>query len=179
MKKALINYIKKEKFDNLYTPEYAIEPLLKYLPPLPLKIWECCDYGESKISKVLRENGYEVVFTDIIHDFNFLIDTPNFDFDIIVTNPPYSYKNEFLEKCYSYQKPFALLLPLTALEGIERNKMFSEKGISVIVLDKRINFMNQKNEDKKSGCWFNTSWFLYNITENNKLFFEKLNIPKK
>ena len=32
MKKAMIDYMKKEKNDELYTPEYAIFPLLKYLP---------------------------------------------------------------------------------------------------------------------------------------------------
>lgn len=32
MKKVLINYIQKPKFDEIYTPRYAIEPLIKYLP---------------------------------------------------------------------------------------------------------------------------------------------------
>ena len=32
MKKAMIDYMKKEKNDELYTPEYAMFPLLKYLP---------------------------------------------------------------------------------------------------------------------------------------------------
>lgn len=32
MKKAMINYMKNEKFDDLYTPDYAIKPLLRYLP---------------------------------------------------------------------------------------------------------------------------------------------------
>ena len=58
MKKAMIDYMKKEKNDELYTPEYAIFPLLKYLPK-NIKIWECTDYGESNITKVLKNNGYE------------------------------------------------------------------------------------------------------------------------
>ena len=33
MKKALINYIQNEKFDDIYTPSYAIKPLLKYILP--------------------------------------------------------------------------------------------------------------------------------------------------
>lgn len=56
MKKAMIDYMKKEKNDELYTPEYAIFPLLKYLPK-NIKIWECTDYGESNITKVLKENA--------------------------------------------------------------------------------------------------------------------------
>lgn len=48
MKKAMIDYMKNEKNDELYTPDYAINPLLKYLPNKKLKIWECTDFGESK-----------------------------------------------------------------------------------------------------------------------------------
>lgn len=59
-----------------------------------------------------------------------------------------------------------LLLPLTALEGKERGKLYREKGIELIVLDKRINFMKEKK-----NVWFNTSWFCYGIC-NKLLIFE-------
>ena len=115
MKKALV---KSQINDEIYTPEIAIIPLLKYLPK-DVKIWECTDYGESNITKVLKEHGYNVISTHK-DNFDFLIDSPMFEFDMIITNPPYSLKDEFIEKCYQYQKPFALLLPITALEGIKR-----------------------------------------------------------
>lgn len=67
------------------------------------------------------------------------------------------------------KKPFALLLPITALESLERGLMFRENGISVIVLDKRINFI----KDKK-GSWFNTSWFIHGVIKENTLIFEKV-----
>lgn len=170
MKQALINYIKKEKKDDIFTPEYAVIPLLKYLPSNNITIWECCDPGNSNITKILKEKGYKVISTDIKTGFDFLKDKPTFEFDMIVTNPPYSLKNVFLKKCYEYGKPFALLLPLTTLEGIERGKMFKKNGINVIVLNKRINFVNQKKNN-----WFNTSWFIWEPNkENNKIFFEHL-----
>ena len=43
--------------DEYYTPEMAIKPLLKYLPT-NIRIWECTDFGESNITKVLRNHGY-------------------------------------------------------------------------------------------------------------------------
>ncbi len=52
MKKAMIDYIQNPKNDELYTPEYAIKPLLKYLPQ-NITIWECTDNGSSNISKLL------------------------------------------------------------------------------------------------------------------------------
>lgn len=168
MKKALINYIQNEKNDELYTPKYAIKPLLKYLPK-NIRIWECTDFGSSNISKVLKESGYEVITTHK-KDFDFLSNIPDFEFDMIVTNPPYSLKDEFIKKCYEYGKPFALLLPLTSLEGIERGKMYREKGIELLVFDRRCNFIY---DNAKKSNWFNTSWFCYNVLPK-QLIFEEL-----
>lgn len=175
MKKAMIDYIQKPKFDEIYTPEYAIKPLLKYLPK-NIIIWECTDYGSSNITKVLKDNGYKVISTHTKDNFNFLEDTPDFEFDIIITNPPYSQKDKFLQKCYEYKKPFALLLPITALEGIKRGTMFRKNGLELIVLDKRVEFMENMIKDydkKKSGNWFNTSWFCWKLL-NKELNFEEL-----
>ena len=166
MKQAMINYIKQEKNDELYTPKEAIYPILKYLDKTKT-YWECTDFGESNITKILKENGFKVISTNK-DQINFLTQTPEFEFDVIITNPPYSLKNEFLKKCYEYNKPFLLLLPLTALEGKERNRLYEKYGIEIIVLDKRINFMKNKN-----NVWLNTSWFCRNITDK-QLNFEKV-----
>ena len=166
MKKVMVDYIKRGTYDELYTPKYAIEPLLKYLPQNVI-IWECTDFGESNIAKALKEKGYNVISTNK-EQINFLEDKATFDFDIIITNPPYSLKDEFLSKCYEYNKPFAMLLPLTTLEGIQRGQMFKEKGIELLVLDKRIDF------NGKGKVWYNTSWFCWKLLPK-ELNFEKLN----
>ena len=168
MKKAMIDYMQKEKNDELYTPEYAILPLLKYLPKNKI-IWECTDFGKSNITKVLKENGYKVISTHK-KDFDFLMDDPDFEFDMIITNPPYSLKDDFLKKCYEHDKPFCLLLPITTLEGIERGKMFRENDIQLLVLDRRCNFIY---DNCKKSNWFNTSWFCWNVLPK-QLIFEEL-----
>lgn len=61
-----------------------------------------------------------------------------------------------------------MLLPITALEGKERGKLYKEKGIELVVLDKRINFMKEKK-----NVWFNTSWFCHRIC-NKQLNFERV-----
>lgn len=168
MKQALINYSKTPTNDDFYTPDEAILPILKYLDKNKI-YWECTDFGKSNITKLLKENGFKVIGTSK-EELNFLTDKPSFDFDIIITNPPYSLKDEFLEKCYSYNKPFLLLLPITALEGKKRNKLYKEYGIELIILDKRVNFMNSKN-----NVYFNTSWFCHKICKN-QINFEKVGI---
>lgn len=166
MKEALINYIQSVKNDELYTPEIAVLPLLKYLPKNKI-IWECTDYGSSKITKILRDNGFKVISTHK-REFDFLEDIPDFEFDIIITNPPYSIKDDFIEKCYSYGKPFALLLPIHALEGKRRGALYRKHGLELLVLDKRINYIKSKKSN-----WFNTSWFCYQILPD-KLIFEEV-----
>lgn len=168
MKKAMIDFMQKAKNDKLYTPDIIIYPIIKYIPKNIKTIWECTDYGNSNITKILKNNGYNVISTDIINGFNFLNDKIDSGFDMIITNPPYSLKDEFLEKCYIYNKPFMLLLPITAFEGIERNKLYREYGISCIVIDRRVDFSGKGNN------WFNTSWFFYDKENRNKLYFEKI-----
>lgn len=165
MKQALIHFVKTELNDDLYTPAYAVYPLLKYLSK-DKTCWECTDFGNSMITKVLRENGFEVISTGK-KDFDFLRDEPYFDFDVIITNPPYSLKTQFLKKCYEFGKPFALLLPITALEGKERGKLYRQYGIQLLVFDGRIQFTD------KGRCWFNASWFCWKLLPKD-LIFEKL-----
>lgn len=166
MKKALINYMKNEKYDIFYTPNEAINPIIDLIDK-ELIIWECCDdTGDSNITKTFRERGNKVITTGIKE--NFLTFKPPFNWDIIITNPPYSLKDEFLKKCFEYGKPF-LLLPITALEGKQRGKLFRKYGINVIVLDKRTQFIKGKQ------VYFNTSWFYYRPRgKNDEIIFKEV-----
>lgn len=172
MKQPMKDMMQKERFDNLHTPEEAIWPLIDHIPHSPLfkRVWECTDFGDSQITKTFRNEGFEVVGTDIVNGMNFLTCQPP-PFDWIVTNPPYSLKDQFLERCYQLNKPFALLLPLTALEGIKRGSLFQHYGIDLIVLNRRIDFTGKK------ANWFNVSWFCWNVFNNtrmNEIIFEEV-----
>jgi len=169
MKKAMIDYIRKNPCDEFYTPEIAIRPLLKYIPNNIKTIYECTDDGNSNITKFFIEHGYNVVSTHIKTGFDFLRHDPYFDYDCIITNPPYSMKDQFIERCYMLGKPFALLMPLTALEGKKRNELYRKYGISVLILDSRINFM-----DNKRSPWFAVAWFMWRFGEENRLYFEAI-----
>ncbi len=46
--------------------------------------------------------------------------------------------------------------------------MFKSNGIELIVLDKRVDF------NGKGSCWYNTSWFCWNVLPQ-QLIFENLN----
>lgn len=149
-------FSKRGVFDELYTPSEAVEMILPYIPNGVKTIWECTAIKESKIVKVLQDYGYNVITSHIENGNDFFEYEPE-NYDMIITNPPYSLKDKFLQRAYNLNKPFMFLLPLTTLEGIERGKMFNKKGIQVLIPNKRFNFKPEKN----SGAWFQTSWFCF------------------
>lgn len=89
--------------------------------------------GEGHISKRLIANGYEVVSRDLVDrgygevaDFLFC-NNEQWDGDII-TNPPYSAAQEFVEQALKMVKPghkVAMFLKLTFLEGKKRARLFN------------------------------------------------------
>jgi hypothetical protein len=60
MKAAMINYMKQPKNDEVFTPDYAILPLIPYIDK-DWVIWEPTDFGGSRITEIFREHGYKVL----------------------------------------------------------------------------------------------------------------------
>ena len=118
---------------------------------------------------MFRNYGYKVIETHLESGFNFLTDDPNFDFDIIVTNPPYSIKDDFLKRCYELNKPFALLLPITAIQGVTRYPYFKFNGIEILAFNRRVQFIQAKK------VWFAVAWFCHNLLKKSLIFEE---LPK-
>jgi len=146
--------LKQGMTNDFQTPPEALNPLLPYLKKDWL-IWECA-CGKGNLVEGLNERGFLTIGTDILSGYDFLKWQPK-KFDCIITNPPFSLKQEFLERCYCLKKPFALLLPLTTFETQKRQKLFKKYGLEVIFLSKRINF--ETPSGKGSGSWFATAWF--------------------
>lgn len=160
------DYIKRGTFDELYTPDEAVNMIIPFIPSHVKTIWECTAIKESRIVKVLESNGYNVITSHIQDGEDFFEYEPS-NYDMIITNPPYSIKDKFLQRAYELNKPFMFLLPLTTLEGIVRGKMFNENGLQVLIPNKRFNF----KPDKNSSAWFHTSWFCGRCQLNNDLNF--------
>jgi hypothetical protein len=95
-------------------------------------IWECA-CGEGHLSKIFEKAGHNVRSSDLIDrgygesGFDFLsIDNLQWDGDII-TNPPYKYAQEFVEKSLSIinnGNKVAMFLKLQFMEGKARKRLF-------------------------------------------------------
>lgn len=132
------------KNDERYTPANAITPLVKYIPK-HWTVYEPCDtpLGQSKFTKVFVEAGYSVTWTSLHDGYDFLTRSIHKHlFDCVITNPPFSLKNQFLKRVIELDMPFALLLPTYALNSIGRYELFKpiEDEIFVIVLADRPDF---------------------------------------
>lgn len=176
-KNSLLQYLSKTDltYNELYTPAEAVECLVNYLNFSSVNtVWCPADKKyESQIDFVLRRNGYHTMCSHISDGHDFLKDRllTQKDYDAIITNPPYTLKNEFLKRCIDLNKPFALLLPLTALGGVKRSKMFKLIDLQLIIPDKRINFKGGKN---KKNVWFHTCWFTFGLNLPKQLNFAEL-----
>jgi hypothetical protein len=161
---------KRIKRDAYQTPEWvtlALEPHLQVSTNKALtKVWEPAA-GEGKMASVLRDAGYKVVATDIgrttkivTGNWDFLTTrAPLNSFDWIITNPPYSHAEQFIEHALFMAPRVAMLLrcDFDSAQGrgylFKNNKYFTKK----IVLTKRIRWI----ENSKGSPSFNHAWYIW------------------
>lgn len=164
------NVATQERVEHDY---YATEPkaveLLLELEQFGSTIWEpAC--GEGHISKVLEAHGYSVASTDLIDrgygigGVDFLgLDSRPVDYDII-TNPPYKYGMEFVEKALEVVaegRKVAMFLKLQFLEGKARRALFEKyPPKTVYVSSGRLHcarngdFKEAVKNNAVAYCWF-------------------------
>lgn len=136
------------KNDEFYTPEYAIEPIIKYLK-LNSIIWCPFDTEESNFVKILKNRGHKVVFTHINNGEDFF--NINVECDYVISNPPYSMKGEVLDRLFKLNKPFAMLVGVVGIfESKSRFNMFKDNDFEIMYFDKRISYFKDYKEQKPS-----------------------------
>lgn len=152
--------------DLFRTPNYATDLLIPFIPKDVKCVWECAA-GERKIADRLESHGYNVLATDIREDLN-NVDIYNFltekRTDIykyptaIITNPPYSLKRKFFEKCLEYDLPFALLI--SADYSGWNIDAIRKYGCEKIIPNKRIDYITPTFKSGATGqsAYFHSLW---------------------
>lgn len=172
-----IGYLQSDKENNeLYTPLYAVDPILKYIPKDKI-IWCPFDEEWSAFYRRLKEEGYNVVRSSLKDGHDFFTYEPD-KWDMIVSNPPFSSKDKVLERLYSFKKPFAILLPLNSLQGKTRFKFFTQ-GIQLLSFDSRISFHKPDSMNIViKGSPFATAYFCKDLLPRD-LIVEELKFYEK
>ena len=115
--------------------------------------------------------GYNVVHSHIFEGKDFFSYEPT-QYDIIVSNPPFSVKDKILKRLYELNKPFAILLPLNSLQGNTRYKYFKQ-GIQLLSFDKRIGFYTPEHMNSPvEGTPFASAYFCKDILPKDLIIEE-------
>lgn len=77
--------------DEVFTPFYGVEPLLKYIPKDKV-IWCPFDEEWSAYYQMFSENGYKVIRSSLAEGQDFFKYEPKEKYDVIISNPPFSKK---------------------------------------------------------------------------------------
>lgn len=138
-------------------------------------VWECA-CGDGALSEVLVNNGYDVFSTDLVDrgygipgsDFLSWNNLPFEKYDKerrwdILTNPPYKYAAEFVQKALDLVHNGSLVimfLKIQFLEGKERRKLFDKFPPKYVYVNssRQICYLNGDKSRKMSSatcyCWY-------------------------
>lgn len=159
--------------DEVYTPAYAVKPIIKYIKP-ESTIWCPFDTYKSEYVRILKEAGFKVIFSHIDNGENFFYYEPEEKYDCIISNPPFSIKDDILKRLDEIGKPYAILLPIPSLQGQKRFLYIKE--CQALIFDKRINYyMNSDRKEIQKGVSFGSFYLCKNFLPKD-LIFEELNI---
>lgn len=162
----------REEDDFYATPYIATRRLLDKLKEmkisLPHHISEPA-VGMGHIAKILEDNGYEVSAADIVDRKwpntkieNFL-ESKSIDGDAIITNPPYKYATDFVEKSMSLLQDgqyCIMLVKIQFFEGKDRFERLYNNGMTPkysFIFSGRINCAKAGNFKEENDLFENAT----------------------
>lgn len=163
----------REKDDFYATNPKAIFAASKMFEEIGLcgRVWECA-CGTGNISNSLIQLGYNVKSSDKVDrgygkQIDFLsYSRINMDCDII-TNPPFKYASEFINKSMQILKQgrkACFFLKIQFLEGKERKKMFKKINPKFVYVYSKRQSCSKNNQPEIYG-WGNTFCYCWIIFE--------------
>jgi hypothetical protein len=156
--------------DEAYTPAYGVTPILKYIPQ-NVKVWCPFDTIDSEFVKQISKQN-EVVFTHLKYNQDFLTYEPE-NWDVIVSNPPFTNKRKFFERALSFEKPFALIMTNTWLNDSAPKQLFKDKDLQLLMFDKRMKFITEGRPNDK--ITFSSSYYCWNFLPK-QIIMEELDV---
>jgi hypothetical protein len=161
--------------DEYFTPCEAVLPIIDYIDKgnKPFyTVWCPFDTEQSEYVKCIRAAGHKVIATHIDNGQNFFYYEPDEPYDCIISNPPFSIKDDILKRLYELNKPYAILLPLPTLQGQKRFEYI--KDSEVLIFDKRINFWQDEAHTKMAKGVAFASVYVCRDFLPERLIFKKL-----
>ena len=159
--------------DECYTPDYAVQPILEYIPQ-DVTVWCPFDTEESEFVKQISKTN-PVTYSHLDKGQDFFQYQPK-QWDIIVSNPPFSNKKKFFQRALAFNKPFALIMTNTWLNDSTPKILFKDKDLQLLMFDKRMEFVNP-NGQVNNKITFSSSYYCWNFLPK-QIIMKTLNKPK-
>jgi len=122
-------------------------------------------FGLGAISNVVKSYGFKCKESDINDGVDFLQTKGKQKYNVVITNPPYKYAQEFIIKSFEHIKDDGLvvmLLRLSFLESAKRYDFFKNSGIFEIhVSCKRITMHPANRPKPKNSGTVAYAWFVF------------------
>lgn len=166
--------------DDYYTPDYAMDMVWPHIIAAfqdrdATRIWEpCC--GQMHMVRYFQSHGYNnVIATDIKQGQDVLSWNPEpSEYDVIVTNPPYSLKTKFMKRLMGLGKPFAIIISSRIFDNRAIKELIAQDHAHFRFLfpNRRVDYIRKEEEGgggegigngKKSHAFFMSIWILYRI----------------
>jgi len=155
-----MKYPELHNFNEMFTPPEAIDYIEPFLNK-NLIYWEAC-YGQGHLADELIDRGFDVVGR---REINCLKEEPKHYWNVLITNPPFNGNKKFIKRAIELKKPFALLIRLEHLGGVEALRLLKDFDFQIIIPEKRINYITPKMlaGNKVGGSPFHSIWLTHGI----------------
>lgn len=164
------------KNDEMYTPKYAVEPILEYINP-EWVIW--CPF-DKEVSEFVREisKTNKVIYTHIDNGQDFYEYEPKEHWDCIISNPPFTNKRKIFERALSFGKPICLLMTNTWLNDKFSKWVFKEnnRDMQLLMFDSRIKYI-KPDGSIENKITFSSSYFCSDFLPSD-IVLKELKVPK-
>ena len=146
--------------DECHTPAYWVKPIIKYIKGSPI-VWCPFDKEDSEFVKQISDAWFQVIASHIDNWQDFFEYEPN-EWDIIISNPPFTNKRKYFERALSFWKPFVLIMTNTWLNDAAPKQLFKDKDLQLLMFDKRMKFISPDGRDNNK-ITFSSSYYCWNF----------------
>ena len=133
--------------DEWYTPQFIVNKCIDIshqirLPFIP-KILLPYDTEKSLFVKSLKNQNITYGIRDFLEN--------NYDYDILITNPPFSLKEKVFEKCLQDGKEFILVLPETFIFSVKFFDLLQKYKFNYKIYSpkQRVYFIDEKGNQNR------------------------------
>lgn len=158
--------------DECYTTYNEAEKMVRYIDQKGIVskdniIWLPFDNEFSNIYKALTKYGYYVVMTNLENGQDFYLYQPE-QWDIIITNPPFSGRTKLMNRLMSFDKPFIILQATQMFNNQFAVNYLCEYSddFKFILPRSRMSFLTFKEDENiirsdRNGASFYSFWLCY------------------